>query len=632
MRSAQHMSAVHRFGRMIILLCITAELFAPENKSYGQTNPFFYEVGFQQNLNSYSWRSQLRYDRAIFGTGALSLQENFRSSLIRLSGDDHKWKDDQQFNLKLSIPIRSVWGARLSASANNFTDRLSGLVTDIQTNWAKLGTYWQPSPRTMLTADLGYINDDRLTRIDQGVTHNFQFKTDSLVFNDYQNRLYFFNRSDQFAVRRNSDLEFSYNVKKYFQYGTMDSLSILWSRLRRDNYDPIEIDKPLIETLSEENRGFQNNLVYGIQRHLFLGINSRINQRISSVAKQLKQQTLDERSRKDFQSENEIAISVDHHFMIANVAVKYETNSQKNDVPDSLKSKKFSKYFYYISPDFQSSRLTLSTMSKFYLFASDSLQLNASISRFQYDTPENNMDDRDEFRLILSLSEIHPFARNLVLVVNGSVNLYHLVYIFSERSANNNWMRIFRIYPQVIFRPNHKIALAQHFEVLANYVDYDYETGTTTAELKSYIFRRFSFTQQIQAQLSKRTDMFLNYRLELEENGKLAWDRWTEYLLMNRTNHWLRFIMNYQLKRHFTLSPGFIVQHRAERRNNLASSPGGYLASGGNTKSFGPTCKLSYQPHHRLHFSLEAMRRAVTMTSEQTQFINHIDLNLTWYH
>ncbi len=617
---------------MFIFLFVMLQSSAIIHETYGQKNPFAYQVGFQQNLNSYYWLSQIHYNRVIFGTGLFELQENFNSSLIRLSGDDHKWKDDQQFNVKLFIPGSSKWGTRFSASANNFTDRLSGLVNDIKTNWAKVGLLLQPLPKITLNSDIGYIYDDRLARIDRGLTYNIQLKTDSLVFNDYHNRLYFFNRSDQFAIRNNSDLEFNYNVKKYFQYGTMDSLSIHWSRLRRDNYDLIEIEKLYIETLSEENKGFQNSLVYGIQSNVFLGVNSKLNQRVSSVEKHQQRETLDARSKKDFQSENELTMSLYHNLMIANLALKYETNSQKNDVPDSLKAKKFSKYFYYISPDFQSSRLTLSTMSKFYMFTSDTLQLNGSISRFRYDTPENNMDDRDEFRLNLSVSEIHPFAENLTLVLNGSVNLHHLVYIFSERSANNNWMRIFRLYPQVFFRPNKNITVAQHFEILANYVDYDYEMGTTTTDLKSYIFRRFSFTQQIQAQLSRRTDIFINYKLELEENGKLDWDRWTEYLLMNRKNHWLHFNFNYQLRNHFVLSPGFILHNRVEQRNTLAALPGSYLAQGGNITSFGPTFKFVYQPHHRLHLSLEAIRRAVTMVSEKKQFINHIDLSLSWYN
>ena len=623
---------VNDLKRLVFVLAVIFQSWSIVDETFGQTNPFAYRVGFQQNLNSYSWLTQIHYDRAIFGKGSFELQENFNSSLIRLSGNDHKWKDDQQLHVKLFVPASSNWGARFSASANSFTDRLSGLVNDIKTNWAMVGLLLQPNSKLSLSSDIGYKYDDRRARMDHGLTYNIQMKMDSLVINDYYNKLYFFNKSDQYSIRNNKDLEFQYNVKKYFQYGTIDSLSIHWSRMRRDNYNMIEIDNLTIETLSEENKGFQNSLIYGLKSNVFLGVTTKINQRVSSVEKNQQRTLLEARSKKDFQSENEFSMSMDQKFMLFNIALKHETNSQKNDVPDSLKTKRFSKYFYYISPDFQSSRLTLATMGKFYLFTSDTLLLNGSISRFRYDTPENNMDDRDEFRLNVNVSEIHHFNENLKLVVNGSVNLYHLVYIFSERSANNNWMRIFRLYPQVFFKPNHKIAVAQYFEVLANYVDYDYETGQTTTDLKSYVFRRFSFTQQIQAQITQRTDILLNYKLELEENGKLDWERWTQYLLMNRENHWLHFNFNYRIKSDLIISPGFILHNRFEKRNNLLSAPGGYSGQSGNIKSFGPTFKLVYQPHHRLHFSLDATRRAVITVSDKSQFINHVDLNLTWYN
>lgn len=632
MKSARSTNNKNEVRRFFILLCMMMQAFAIIYETQGQQNPFAYHLGFQQNLNSYYWLSQINYNRAIFNTGFFELQENFNSSLIRLNMNDHKWKDDQQFSVRMQIPASSRLGLRFSASANSFTDRLSGLVNDIKTNWAMVGFLYRPIPKVALTSDIGYKYDDRLARIDRGFTYNIQLKTDSLVFNDYENRFSLLNKSDQYSIRSNKDLELQYNVKKYFQYGTVDSLAIHYSRIRRDNYDPFERDQFYIETLAEENKGFQNSLTYGVHSNVFLGVNTKLNQRVSSVEKHFKGNVIDARSKNDFQSENELTMSMYQKSMILNLALKYESNHQKNDVPDSLKNKKFSKYFYYISPDFQSSRLTLSTMSKFYLFTSDTLQLNGSISRFSYDTPENNMDDRDEFRLNVSVSEIHHFAENLTLVLNGSVNLYHLVYIFSERSANNNWMRIFRLFPQVVYRPNKNITIAQYLEILANYVDYDYETGTTTTNLKSYVFRRFSLTQEIQARLSRQTDIFLNYKLELEENGKLDWDRWTEYLLMHRKNQWLRFNFNFKLKDHFIVSPGFILHNRVEQRNNLASLPGSYLAQGGNITSFGPTFKFMYQPHHRLNLSLQATRRAVTMVSEKKQFINHIDLSLSWYN
>jgi len=260
------------------------------------------------------------------------------------------------------------------------------------------------------------------------------------------------------------------------------------------------------------------------------------------------------------------------------------------------------------------------------------LQFRGSISRYRYDTPENNMDDRDELRMNINISEIHHFSPFLKLISRASVNLYHLVYIFGERSANNNWMRIFRIYPQVIFQPNKNISVSHHVEVLANYVDYDYDFGTSTSDLKSYIFRRFSLTQQVVAKLTRRTSIFINHKLEMEENGKLDWDRWTQFLQTNRENHWVKMHLNYKVQRHLTISPGFLYFKRVEKQQSSFSLPAGIAVQRGGMESFGPVLKLTYNPHQKLNFSFEGMRRAVTMKPSPRQFINHFDVTLTWYH
>ncbi len=605
-------------------------LWASDN----QNSPFLYKIGFQQNLNSYQWLSHIHYHRAIFGKGLIEVGENFNSSLIRLSREDHKWRDDQRLSFNLFRPYSLFWGVRISGSAYRFSDRLSGLVSDINTNWVTFGLRLQPMPQIQFESDLGYKYDDRLTRIDRGMTYHVNLKTNPITIKDYDNQFYFLNRGDKYSIRKNNDFELQYHVKKYFQANTVDSLSVFWTKKRRDNYDLIDTGEVYIESLEEENRGLQHYLIYGSQTGLQFRFRNLINSRQTSVGKYDydEEATVEARSKKDFHSENEMTVIFQRPYMMLNLALNYETDNQKNDVPDSLKTKRFSKYFYYISPDYQSSRLTFSTRGTFYLFKSDTLQLNGSISRYRYDTPDNNMDDRDELRLNINISEIHHFSPYLRLVSNGSVNLYHLVYIFGERSANNNWMRIFRIFPQIIYQPNEKISIEHHLEVLANYIDYDYDFGLSATDLKSHVFRRFSFTQQVYVQLTHRTDIFFNHKLEIEENGKLDWDRWTEYLQSSRENHWLRISINYRIKEHMTLAPGILFLKRIEKQQSYLPFPIGLSGRSGNLVSFGPTLKLIYRPHQKMNFSFEGMRRIVTMRSVERRFINHFDVSLTWYN
>jgi hypothetical protein len=598
----------------------------------GQNDSLFYQIGFEQELNSYKWLSQIYYKRAVFGKGLLRVNENFNSSLIRLSRDEHKWRDDQRLNFNLFIPYSLIWGLKFAGSANSFSDRLSGVLSDIKTNWAAIGLQLQPLQKIKFNSAIGYKYDDRLARTDRGTVYDIQLTADSVNIKDYENQFYFINKGDKYSIRKNNDFEIQHRVRKYFQEDTFDSLYIFWTKKRRDNYDLINTDKVYIESLEEENRGIQHYLIYGAPTVTQFRFRTLINSRQTSVGKYDKHTIIESRSKKDFHSENEIGVLIQRAYMMFNVALVYATENQKNDVPDSLKAKRFSKYFYYISPDFQSSRLTLSTRAHFYLFKSDTLQLNGYISRYQYDTPENNVDDRDELRLNISISEIHHFSPYLKLISNGSVNLNHLVYIFGERSANNNWMRIFRLFPKIIYRPNKKFSLEHQVEVLTNYVDYDYEIGTSASDLKSYVFRKFSFTQEINAQMTNRTGIFFSSIVELEENGKLDWERWTEFLQMSRETFWLRMNLNFRAKAHIIIAPGFLFLRRIEKNQSYSAFDSGFGGKRGTMISYGPTLKFIFSPNKRINLSFEGMRRIVTSYSVQRSFFNHFYLALTWYN
>lgn len=597
-----------------------------------EKSEFKYQVGFQQNLNTYQWLSNINYNQIVLGKGLLDINENFNSSLLSIVNNDRKWKDDQRLTFNLFYPSSPVLGLKLAGSAYRFSDRLSSLVSDINTNWATVGVLLHPIPKVELNSEMGYKYDARLSRIDRGATYNIQLQTDPILLKEYLNQFYFLNKGDNYAIRKNNDLELQYWGKKNFQQGTVDSLTVYWSKKRRDNYDQIELNKIYIESLEEENKGFQNNLVYGVQAGVLVRLRTILNNRQTSIGKYDQKKAIEARSKKEFHSENEIGLILQGRPIRFDMALNYETNNQKNDVPDSLKARRFSKYFYYISPDYQSSRLTLSTMTTLYLFRSDTLQVNGSISRYRYDTPENNTDDRDEFRLNLSIAEIHHFSQLLKFIMSGNVNLYHLVYIFGERSANNNWMRIFRLNPQLIYQPNKKIRMVHQLELLANYVDYDYEIGSSTTDLRSYVFRRFSLAEEINTQVTDRTSIFINYKLELEENGKLDWERWTEFLLTNRESHWLRFSINYRLKDKLMISPGLLFLKRIEKRQSYLASPLGSDGQSANLTSYGPTFKIIYHPNPKMNFTFEGMRRVVMTPSMPHRFINHFDVSLTWYN
>lgn len=612
----------------LILILSRSLSFAssPEDKD------FVYQIGFGQNLNSYQWRTGFYYNRPFAGKGLLEITENYNTSLIQLSGAENKWKENQKLNINLFWQYSPIWKLMSTTSAFLFADKFSGIASDMNTNSTSLGVIFSPIKFIELKSLAGYKYDDRFDKIDRGATYFLDIKTtESVPIKDYYNSAEFLLKGDEYSFRKNNDVEFRYKVKKNFQQDTYDSLSVFWTKKRRDNYDRLNPFDVNVESLEEENKGFSHFLSYGSKESAHLELRTFIYSRSTSVGKFEEKTLVDKRSKTEFHSENELGIFYNPNKLELNCSLSFVTDEQKNEVPDSLKASRFSKYFYYISPDYKSSRLTLSSFGKYQISKSDTIQLKGAVSLFRYDTPENNMDDRDEFRMNIHLLEIHHFNPQLKFIFNGSVNLYHLVYIYGERSANNNWMRIFRLYPQVVYKPNERFTISQKVEVLANYVDYDFETGASSFNIRSYVFRRFAISEEVNSIVTKRSGIIINYKFEIEENGKLNWDKWTEILLMNRKTHWLRFNLNYRFDNNISISPGLIFFKRTEDKQKTFNSGPSLSGRRGDLFSYGPTLKINYALKKNLEFNFEGMRRVIKRSGMDKNFINFFNLRLAWY-
>ena len=89
--------------------------------SQGQTSrsqtifsPKVSKIGFHQDLNAYDWFYDLNYLTYFTGKIGLGVEENFRSSLLRVGELGDKWKDDQKLGVRLLYQGESRFsGSRL---------------------------------------------------------------------------------------------------------------------------------------------------------------------------------------------------------------------------------------------------------------------------------------------------------------------------------------------------------------------------------------------------------------------------------------------------------------------------------------------------------------------------------------
>ncbi len=605
-------------------VCLLSSLSYAQLSLPGQ--PVYQTLGFRQEFNTYVWNYSFHTHKRLSSRSSIEINERFRSSMLELSAGE-KWKDDQ--NLDLTFRYSLLNNTRLVGRLSSivYRDKQSGFNNDIQVHDGSLGLTITPRPQVHLQASAGPKWDRRFDQNDSGLYYSFDAAADHIEWEEYDHSLRFALGEDRFADRRNKDLNAGYRVKKIFTPGTMDSLHIYTWQRRRDNYTSLRGD---IESFQEHVSGIHNTLTYRMSPafHLLaqtLFLNKDV--QVSSFSADTLQKS---RKRNDEMINQSVIGRIDADGIEGEVEFSYNAQSQLYDVGKSSVKNPFSRRTAFITPDNQSERYYLGTRFNIRLSDADRIYAFASTSRFKYDTPDtNNYDDRDELRINSRLVFEHIFNKSLKLNLNIGVNLYHMVYIFGERSADNNWNRIFRLNPTIYYRIGERFRLSQSFEVLANYVDYDYEE--VDSAIRSFVFRKFAVYDSLSCRISRRTVVSMDYRLQLEENGQLLWEKWSEKIISTRRNQWLHIFVHYNYNELFTLSPGYTLYLRDQWRYQPDQHGNQVRNKQGTFAGYGPILRIRYAPSAKLNLIFDAVRQAVKNVDQKRYYFNNIDIKLNWF-
>ncbi len=183
-------------------------------------------------------------------------------------------------------------------------------------------------------------------------------------------------------------------------------------------------------------------------------------------------------------------------------------------------------------------------------------EFSASSSILKYDTPsEINSDDRDELNMIVYLGHRYDNLENFQLTTSIDLNLYHTVYIFSDKSANNNWNRVLRFTTKNIFTPSEAVRTVNTFSVLANYTVYDFEDIIST--VRSYSFRQMNFKDSTILRFTRWLGMDIYSEIKLYERGELNWNAFSERPLNYFEDKIINSQLNYFFNKFITLSTGY---------------------------------------------------------------------------
>jgi hypothetical protein len=490
---------------------------------------------FDRNLNTFNWLANAVVDTNAFGNH-VRFKGSFGSNIILVEATsaarEQRLRSDRFHDtlvlarrLDERVAVQARWSSLI------YSDNKAVGLSKASVNTLLGGVEYVPSEHIILSPFVGYRWDSQLGFRDRGLSYELAART-----NDVNVDGYLIDGSAQFHQDRvNPRLLEQHFVRvgtqKTFLGSTRDSMEIRFNKTRREFYG---FASGALESRVENVFSFANLLDYEFDSHLVTSLFVNVHNR--SLAKEyralanlvgangLRNTGIDEFRLDAFVQANYLdqksgfALSArlghsernERHFLTSLGLPNQSTIEEEERSKDNL-----------------ARRTALSGSVEFPLSSSDRIALSGTASILRYDTPsETNNDDRDELLVELSLSTSHTVSRFLDVSVRLDATLGHLVYLFGERSANNNINRILRLAPRTVFRPSAVLTSVNSFEVLANYTVYDFEQ--TSAQVRSFSYRQFGWSDSTSFDVTNRLGLDAFVYLKVYSRGQLNWNDFAE--------------------------------------------------------------------------------------------------------
>ncbi len=171
--------------------------------------------------------------------------------------------------------------------------------------------------------------------------------------------------------------------------------------------------------------------------------------------------------------------------------------------------------------------------------------------------------DRDVVSQLWNLRYSRIWSEYLNSSIQFSYRNYHQVYIYGERSADNNRNYTYLLAPKISWYISPRLIVSQAFEIQANYITYDYERAILSS--RNRIFRRGDNRSRITFITGRNLTVNLEYGYRYEDYGQLVYqEQWQQLTSWDRRTH-LGFIgFDYYPVSHVRVSPGYSFDYKRE--------------------------------------------------------------------
>jgi len=489
---------------------------------------------FNKQLNTYLLLSALKYDNE-FGKFRLSLNENYKSSYTRAGISSTR--EEHFLRLSTSYRLTSKFSLGILTNNNILSDsRQIDFNQASQTN-AAFFTMYNPINRIYISPFFGYSYNEQTKENDYGYLYGTEALIDNILLSD--NTLYseLKFRHEDIAPRKNSMQYYNFILTNQLSGNTGNMINASYSRNRKDFYFAAD-------TIVANEFNLRNNIQSRIETDYFLQdrlvtksffdlIDLDLTGRFlwRTIDRDTRYRSLAENTSSIFDTRiNELRVELESiatynsDFFNGNLRLSYSERDEKHitknfegvnqllfEERSDLEGRKNNKAM----------RATAAFTGSFNFSRSDIVTVSLYQNKLKYDTPSaQNFDDRDEMLSIARIKYLKKLTPFFDFFVNTDATISQTVYIFSEKSSNNNINRILRLKTGGYYHGK-KFSSLNSFEVSANYTVYSFED--INPNYQSFSFRQFTARDSSSIQFNRRLSFSTFGYIKLSEQGSLKW-------------------------------------------------------------------------------------------------------------
>lgn len=595
----------------------------------------FLSTRFFKQLSTHNLNTRFDISKT-WGELDVQVNENFNSTFVRST--EKSIRDEQQ--LALQTKYRIIPEATLGVALNSsiFSDNRKIEINQASANQVFLFSRIEPYDNVYLAPFIGYLNSRQVLNDDNGLLYGTEALMNRFRISDLIISSDIKFRNEDISPRKNTIRYYHLLLNSQFTDEVANFVNASYSQNRKDFY--FEADSITsqefnvsnnIQSRIESNYLIQDRLLYNNLFSLFsLDVAGIVNWR--KVERDTRYKSIQNATSSIFDTEiNELKLdfesmlSYDSKNFNGLLRLLYSERDEKN----------LAKRLPLVSENLYQDRLqlegrknnnsiraSLSFLGNLRLSKSDQINFSLLHNKLRYDTPsEENFDDRDELLSIVRLRYTRQFTPFFEGFLNTEGTYNQTVYIFSQKSSNNNINRILKLAAGGAYRGANLISV-NSFEVSANYTVYDFQD--LNPNIKSYSFRQFTASDSTNYSFNKKLKLSLYGYVKLSEQGDLKWNEFT--------SRPTRYLQEIYYEPRLTVAYSVIQYSLGIRFFSLSTF--GYKSNikflDSEFRSIGPIAEILIARSANLFLKIYGWYEFITINSTSKKEQTNLNVEMTW--